>query len=214
MTTPSRSTAPLPAAAPATVRVLVAEDDATVLAMLAEQLTTAGHQVIARVATGRAAVEQAALLAPDVVVLDVHMPDGSGIDAAKEIIAARPGTGVVFVTGDQDASLADDEVASTAAVAFLPKPTPRALLDATVRLAAARARDLTSARATAAAARQQLDDRKLIERAKGILMRRTGSTEQEAYRILQRTSQDRATPMVKIAQAVLDSEPGAGGRGQ
>ena len=207
MTAPSIPTTP---ASP--VRVLIAEDDANVLHMLAEQLAVAGHEVIARVATGRAAVEHAARLAPDVVLLDVHMPDGSGIDAAKAIVGARPGTGVVFVTGVEDASLAEDELSSTAAVAFLPKPTPRALLDATVRLAAARARDLTAARSSAAAARQQLEDRKLIERAKGILMRRTGASEQEAYRILQRTSQDRATPMAKIAQAVLDSEPGEGPR--
>ena len=208
MTTASTPTTP---ASP--VRVLVAEDD-DALHTLAEHLAAAGHEVIARVATGRAAVEQAARLAPEVVLLDVHMRDGSGIDAAKEIVGARPGTGVVFVTGDENASLGDDDVARTAATAFLPKPTPRALLDATVRLAAARARDLTVARADAAAARQQLEDRKLIERAKGILMRRTGSSEQEAYRILQRTSQDRAVPMTKIARAVLDSEPGAvnGGR--
>ena len=71
---------------------------------------------------------------------------------------------------------------------------------------------MAAARTDAGVARKQLEDRKVIERAKGILMRRTGATEQEAYRILQRSSQDRATPMVKIAQAVLDSEPGADGR--
>jgi response regulator NasT len=79
-----------------------------------------------------------------------------------------------------------------------------------VRCAAARARELAAARADAAAARRQLEERKLLERARGLLMRRTGSTEAEAYRILQRSSQDRATPMIKLAQAVLDSEPGAG----
>jgi response regulator NasT len=91
----------------------------------------------------------------------------------------------------------------------LPASAPPALLDATVRLAAARARELAAARADAAGARRQLEERKLIERAKGILMRRTGTTEAEAYRILQRSSQDKATPMVTLAQAVLDSEPGA-----
>ena len=65
-----------------------------------------------------------------------------------------------------------------------------------------------SARHDAESARQALENRKTIERAKGILMRRTGSSEQEAYRILQRTSQDRSVPMVEIARAVLASEPG------
>ena len=191
------------------VRILIAEDDANVRDLLAEQLSTLGHTVVARVPSGREAVAQAAECSPDVVLLDVHMPDGSGIDAAASIIGSRPGTGVVLFSGDADASLSDEEVGTTSAVAFLPKPTPRALLDSTVRLAAARARELSAARADAADARQQLENRKVIERAKGILMRRTGSSEQEAYRILQRTSQDRAVPMTKIAQAVLDSEPGA-----
>ena len=78
----------------------------------------------------------------------------------------------------------------------------------TIRLAATRAKELLAARQDAESARTQLENRKTIERAKGILMRRTGSSEQEAYRILQRTSQDRSVPMVDIARAVLASEPG------
>jgi response regulator NasT len=70
-----------------------------------------------------------------------------------------------------------------------------------------RARELSSAKGEASQAKQPLENRKIIERAKGILMRRTGSSEQEAYRILQRTSQDRSVPMVEIAKAVLESEP-------
>jgi response regulator NasT len=83
------------------------------------------------------------------------------------------------------------------------------MLDSTIRLAAMRAKELLTARSEAQDAKQQLENRKTIERAKGILMRRTGSSEQEAYRILQRTSQDRSVPMVEIAKAVLDSEPNA-----
>jgi response regulator NasT len=82
------------------------------------------------------------------------------------------------------------------------------VLDSTIRLAAQRAKELAYAKQDADAARQQLENRKTIERAKGILMRRTGASEQEAYRILQRTSQDRSVPMVEIARAVLASEPG------
>ena len=82
------------------------------------------------------------------------------------------------------------------------------MLDSTIRLAATRAKELSAAREDAQTARTALENRKTIERAKGILMRRTGSSEQEAYRILQRTSQDRSVPMVEIARAVLASEPG------
>ena len=145
---------------------------------------------------------------PDVVLLDVHMPDGSGIEAAEQIAAQVPGVAVVLFSGDQSLSLTEREVTATAAIAFLPKPTPPRVLDSTLRLAVSRAREITNARKDAAAARGALENRKTIERAKGILMRRTGSSEQEAYRILQRTSQDRSVPMVEIARAVLASEPG------
>ena len=94
-------------------------------------------------------------------------------------------------------------------VALLAKPTPPTTLDATLRMAVTRARELLEAKREAAEAKEQLEARKLIERAKGILMRRTGSSEPEAYRIMQRSSQDRSVRMVDIAKAVMDSEPGA-----
>jgi two-component system, response regulator PdtaR len=176
------------------IRILIAEDDDNARALLVELLNSMGHVVVAEVTGGREAIERAKDVVPDVVLLDVHMPDGSGIEAAEEI--------------DQTITLSEREVAATAAIAFLPKPTPPRVLDSTLRLAVSRAREFTSAKKDAAAARGALENRKTIERAKGILMRRTGSSEQEAYRILQRTSQDRSVPMVEIARAVLASEPG------
>lgn len=189
------------------IRILLAEDDDDARAILVELLGALGHTVAAQVATGREAVERAKELRPDAVLLDVHMPDGSGIEAAQEIRQAVPSAAVVLFSGDQSVSLSDEEISATAAVAFLPKPTPPRMLDSTLRMAVRRAKELSSAQGEAASARQQLENRKLIERAKGILMRRTGSSEQEAYRILQRTSQDRSVPMVEIAKAVLESEP-------
>jgi response regulator NasT len=191
------------------IRVLLAEDDVNARSLLVDLLNSLGHSVVGEAAGGREAVRRVQELAPDVVLLDVHMPDGSGIEAAEEITRGMPGTAVVLFSGDETVSLSEREVSSTAAIAFLPKPTPPKVLDATIRLAVSRARELAAARKDAMSAREQLENRKIIERAKGILMRRTGSSEQEAYRILQRTSQDRSVPMVVIAKAVLDSEPGA-----
>jgi len=191
------------------IRILVAEDDNNARSLLVELLSALGHIVVAEVGTGREAHERALELLPDVVLLDVHMPDGSGIEAAEVITQSAPGVAVVLFSGDQALTLTDHDVASTAAIAFLPKPAPPRVLDSTIRLAATRAKELASARKDAEGARQALENRKTIERAKGILMRRTGSSEQEAYRILQRTSQDRSVPMVEIAKAVLASEPGA-----
>lgn len=191
------------------IRVLVAEDDDNARSLLVDLLSELGHTVVAEVPTGREAIERAKDVVPDVVLLDVHMPDGSGIEAAERITQMVPGVAVVLFSGDHTLTLSDRDVTATAAIAFLPKPAPPRVLDSTIRLAATRAKELLSARKDAESARQALENRKTIERAKGILMRRTGSSEQEAYRILQRTSQDRSVPMVEIARAVLASEPGA-----
>lgn len=190
------------------IRVLIAEDDDNARALLTDLLGTLGHTVVAEVSTGREAFDRAMDVVPDVVLLDVHMPDGSGIEAAERITKSIPGVAVVLFSGDHTLTLTDRDVTATAAIAFLPKPAPPRVLDSTIRLAATRAKELMAARQDAESARQALENRKTIERAKGILMRRTGSSEQEAYRILQRTSQDRSVPMVEIARAVLASEPG------
>jgi response regulator NasT len=192
----------------APVRILVAEDDDNARALLVDVLGSLGHAVVAEASGGLDAVSQARAHRPDAVLLDVHMPDTSGVDAAKEIAAELPGTAVVLFTGDHSLTLTDDEVLATSAISLLAKPTPPRTLDSALRLAVARARALRAAQQEATDARQALENRKTIERAKGILMRRTGSSEQEAYRILQRTSQDRSVSMVEIARAVLESEPG------
>jgi len=191
------------------LRVLVAEDNVLDRSTLVDLLGALGHLVVAEVATGPEAVAQARLLAPDAVLLDQHLPGASGVEAAAAIARELPGVAVVLITGDLTLQLSPEQVQESAAVALLAKPAPPGTLDATVRMAVARSRALTEARREAGEARQALEARKLIERAKGILMRRTGTSEQEAYRIMQRSSQDRSVPMVDIARAVLESEPGA-----
>ena len=191
------------------VRVLCADDDDNARKLITEMLDKLGHIVVSAAATGAEAVAQASKHLADLVLLDVHMPDGSGIDAAREISKENPGIAVILFTGDETMSLSEQDAEETAAIAFLQKPTPPKVLDSQIRLAVKRARAIQEARTDAANARKQLEQRKIIERAKGILMRRTGSSEQDAYRILQRTSQDRSVSMVEIAKAVLASEPGA-----
>ena len=194
---------------PSTIRVLVAEDNALERSTLVDLLNALGHMVVAEVASGAEAIERAQQLTPDAVLLDVHMPGASGVQAAEQIAAALPGTAVVLITGDLSLTLSASDVLRSTAVALLAKPTPPTTLDATLRMAVLRARELLAAKREATQAKEQLEARKLIERAKGILMRRTGSSEQEAYRIMQRSSQDRSVRMVDIARAVIDSEPGA-----
>ncbi|MCC6242829.1 MAG: response regulator [Gemmatimonadaceae bacterium] len=194
---------------PSTIRVLVAEDNPLERSTIVDLLNALGHMVVAEVASGAEAIAFAEQLTPDAVLLDVHMPGANGVEAADEIARALPGVAVVLITGDLSLTLSSADVLRSTAVALLAKPTPPTTLDATLRMAVLRARELLAARREAAEAKEQLEARKLIERAKGLLMRRTGSSEQEAYRIMQRSSQDRSVRMVDIAKAVLESEPGA-----
>jgi response regulator NasT len=189
-------------------RVLVVDDELAARESLGEVLLSLGHVVVDAVANASDAEMRARELNPDAILLDVHLPGASGIEAAQAISRALPGVAIVLISGDDTIQLTDAEADASGAVAFLPKPVPPRVLDSTIRLAVARTGALRQARREAADLKQMLEDRKVIERAKGILMRRTACSEPEAYRILQRSSQDRSKPMVDIAKAVLDSEPG------
>lgn len=188
------------------IRVLLADDQVDDRSLLAEVLRTLGHEVVALARGGDEAVARARETNPDVVLLDVRMPDGSGIDAARQLRTAMPDVAVVLYTGDATLDLSGEGLEESAALAVLPKPAAPNALDASLRLAVRRARELRMARAEAADARQQLENRKLVERAKGMLMQRMQVTEPEAYRFLQKTSQNRAVPIVEIARVILEND--------
>jgi response regulator NasT len=196
---------------PNSVRVLVVEDDTVVREILLRQLDQLGHQVTSTVSTGREAMERAGdgdgQSEFDAVLLDVRLSDGSGVETAERMTRDLPELAVVLFSGDTLADPASLLAIDPASVALLPRRPSAAALDSAIRLSVYRARELRSARAEIAQLQRKLESRKAIERAKGILMRRTGLSEQEAYRILQRTSQDRSVPMVDVANEVLASEP-------
>ena len=189
------------------VRILIAEDDTELRGTLSRSLSAIGHVVVGEVSTMGDAIDRARELSPDVLLLDSHLGPTRMLEAAKALASNNPGVAVIYLCGEPTFAL-DGDVAGTTAIAVLPASCPAALLDSSIRLAAQRARELRTAREEVALVRQQLENRKAIERAKAILMRRTGLSEQEAYRILQRTSQDRSVPMVDVAREVLESEPG------
>ena len=128
------------------LRILLAEDDAASSEMLVEVLTTLGYDVVAAVASGVEAANHARDMKPDAVLLDVHMPDGTGIEAAEVISRTLPGIAVILYSGDESVTLSDREAITTGAVAFLPKPVPPKMLDSTIRLAVTRATALRIAR--------------------------------------------------------------------
>lgn len=194
-------------APPDSVRVLIAEDDADLRGVLRRNLAASGHVIVGEAATMSDAIERARELVPDVLLLDAHLGPSQIVEAAKTLAHDQPGIAVIFLCGDATFAMEGD-VAGTTAISVLPSSSPTCVLESSIKLALHRARELRSAREEVAEVRKQLENRKAIERAKGILMRRTGLSEQEAYRILQRTSQDRSVPMVDVAREVLESEPG------
>ncbi len=187
------------------LRVLVVDHDVSSRSSLTTQIGALGFTVVIPPTEPDNTSLQA-----DVALIDLTV-DGatSPLAVAQEIRESLPDIAVVLYTRDAAQQLSPEDAERSHASAMLLTPASDAVLDATLRLAVFRAREMSKVREDCAQALGQLEARKLIERAKGILMRRTGSSEQEAYRIMQRTSQDKSVPMVNIAKTVIASEPGA-----
>lgn len=199
-------------------RVLIRHHDPAVHSLLSTRLLAAGY-LLSELHAGPpastpaeangdsgAAAEQPGL---DAAIIDLALAgERSGLTLAMSLVEALPELAVIMVSPTGLAGLSADELERTNTMAVMCCPPDSGTLDAIVRLAVQRRRDLAAAREETHRARTELEARKLIERAKGILMRRTGTSEQEAYRIMQRTSQDKSVPMVSIARTVIASEPG------
>jgi two-component system, response regulator PdtaR len=186
-----------------TRRVLVAEDEALIRLDLVEILSEEGYAVVGEAADGLQAVEQAERLRPDLVIMDVKMPKMDGIDAAS-IIAERRIAPVVILTAFSQRELVE-RARDAGAMAYLVKPFGRKDLVPAVELAVSRFRELIALESEVAGLTDRLETRKVVERAKGLLMARHGLTEPEAFRWIQRNAMDRRTPMKAVAQAVIES---------
>jgi two-component system, response regulator PdtaR len=143
-------------------------------------------------------------MGPDLVLLDVRMPHLDGLTAAQQIHEERP-VPIIAVTAYSDADTVT-HAARAPIFHYLVKPVTAAQLDAAIRIAFARHEDWLASQRESDDLRRKLDDRKVIERAKGILMERENITESAAYRILQRTSQSRNMSMADLARSLLAAE--------
>lgn len=186
------------------LRILLAEDESVTALALERDLRGLGHTVIGTAADGATAIAMARTLEPDVVILDVRMPHVDGLTAAERIHAGRP-VPIVMVTAYSDPATTA-RAAAVPVFHFLVKPVTAAQLDAAITVARARHEAWLAARRENDELRQKLDDRKVIERAKGILMEREGMSENAAYRALQRTSQSRNMTMAELSRSVLTAQ--------
>lgn len=186
------------------LRVLIGEDESVTALGMEQDLLSLGHSVIGIAADGLTAVSMAHTLAPDLVILDCMMPHLGGMDAAERIHAERP-VPIVIVTAYSDLDTIG-RAATAPVFHYLVKPVSAAQLGAAITVARARHAEWMEARRATDALQRKLEDRKVIERAKGILMERDGLTESAAYRLLQRTSQSRNTSMAELARSLLTAD--------
>ena len=183
-------------------RVLVVEDEALIRMDLAEMLSEEGYQVVGEAGDGEAAVEQARELKPDLVIMDVKMPKKDGIDAAAEIVGERIAP-VVMLTAFSQRDLIE-RARDAGAMAYLVKPFARHELVPAIELAVSRFAEKRALEDEVASLNERFETRKVVDRAKGLLMTHQKMSEPEAFRWIQRTAMDRRTTMKAVADAVID----------
>ena len=188
------------AAAPAR-RVLVAEDESLIRMDLIEMLREEGYDVVGEAADGAAAVEQAELLKPDLVVMDVKMPVLDGISAAKKIVEKRIAP-VLILTAFSQRDLVE-RARAAGAMAYLVKPFNKSDLVPAIEMALSRHEEITQLEQEVADLTERLETRKLIDRAKGMLQTKFGLSEPDAFRWIQKAAMDKRTTMRDVAQVII-----------
>ncbi|MEW5705867.1 MAG: response regulator [Actinomycetota bacterium] len=183
------------------LRILIAEDEAIIRLDLKEILVELGHIVIGEACDGETALELAKSLKPDIAILDIKMPRMNGIDVAKAITSAGI-CPVVMLTAYSQKSLVE-EAAKAGAMAYLVKPFDKSDLMPAIELARSRFLEVKDLEDQVKVLEERLETRKLVERAKGVVMRKYGLGEADAYRQLQKWSMDKQLSLKQIAEEIL-----------
>ena len=184
------------------VRILVAEDEALIRMDLVEMLQEAGYEVIAQATNGEEAIALALEHQPDLAILDVKMPVLDGISAAEKIIATAP---VLMLTAFSQRELID-RARDAGVMAYVVKPFTIGDLVPAIEIAISRHTQMQSLAVEVADLHERLETRKIIDRAKGILMKALNLSEPEAFSWIQRAAMDRRLSMKEVAQAVISPE--------
>jgi response regulator NasT len=182
-------------------RIVVAEDESLIRMDIVETLRSQGFDVVGEAGDGLKAIELAKTLSPDLMVMDIKMPDMDGLSAAEQIAELR--IPVVFLTAFNQQELVA-RASEVGAMAFLVKPfSPEDLFPA-IELALSRHQQLTQLESEVADLSERLETRKLVERAKGVLGVQMGLSEPDAFRWIQKAAMDRRIGMVDVARTILD----------
>jgi len=181
-------------------RILVAEDETLIRMDLVEMLGEAGYEVVAEASNGEEAVNLAAEVKPDLAILDVKMPVLDGISAAEKIISISP---VLMLTAFSQKDLVE-RARDAGAMAYVVKPFTINDLVPAIEISVSRHRQMKSLEAEVADLHDRLETRKIIDRAKGILMKALNLSEPEAFSWIQRAAMDRRITMKEVAEAVIN----------
>jgi len=186
------------------IRIAVADDEPDMQEYFQTILPSLGHQVVSVSGTGRELVEACRTHKPDLVITDIKMPDMDGIEAAVQIYRQDP-IPVILVSAHHEPEFIRRAEADHI-LAYLVKPIKQSDLEPAISLAVRRFEQFETLRKETVDLKQALEDRKTIEKAKGLLMKKTGLDEVEAFRRLQRLASDRNKKLVEIAQMILITE--------
>ncbi|MGQ9677006.1 MAG: ANTAR domain-containing response regulator [Chloroflexota bacterium] len=185
----------------AQTRVVIADDESIIRMDLKEMLTTLGYLVVGEAGDGISAVNLARELRPDLVIMDIKMPDLDGIAAAKILTEERIAP-VLLLTAFSQQELVEG-AKEAGVVGYVVKPFRESELIPAIEIALARFKEFRSLEKEAHNLREMLETRKLVERAKGVLMDQQGLKEADAFRKIQKLSMNTRKSMREIAEAIL-----------
>jgi response regulator NasT len=186
------------------ISIAVAEDEPLMQRYLSETLALLGHRVACMVGTGGELVDRCKAERPDLVLTDIRLPDMDGLQAAAEIYDADP-VPIIVISAFHDPDLIV-RAEKNHVLAYLVKPIKQEDLEPAIAIALSRFQEFRTLRQETDNLRQALEDRKLIERAKGLLMKRAGLDEPEAFRRLQKLARDKNQRLVEIAHIIVTAD--------
>ena len=184
-----------------TITVVIAEDEAIIRLDLKESLEAEGYAVIAETGRGDEAIDLVRTLQPDLAILDIKMPGMNGIDVAK-VISDEGLSAVILLTAFSQQDLIH-EASNAGVLAYLVKPFQRSDLVPSIELALGRFNEISGLKQETIMLRESLEARKLIDRAKGLLIDKYGLKESDAYRYLQKKAMEDRTTIKAVAEDIL-----------
>lgn len=186
------------------LKILIADDETLITMSLTSMLQAIGHRVTGRARNGQEAVDKALALAPDLILMDIKMQDMDGLEASRRILS-RMSVPIIILTAFSEPDLID-KADAIGVSGYLVKPVSENDLLPAIALARSRFKQLKTLEQEVGNLKEALKTRKLIEQAKGILMKKEGLSEAEAFNRIQQQSRNQNIPMAKLSEAIITAD--------